>query len=116
MSNLTLKQCRKLKDWGFPQDESMFYYLQNVGVGEWVIVYVALIPASVIGGELCIACPSLEALLEWGDAQCSEPIDLVWSGSARRPRWSSRGNDKYYGHSYPTRIEAVYALLKEVMR
>ena len=119
MSNLTLEQCRKLKDWGFPQDQSEEVWLVP---GEGSTPELRGLSQITDYRTEYYACPDLEALLEWGDEKTGGIDIIVLEYHSRAQEYQANTGIYELEAVYallkaeaPTRIEAVYALLEEVL-
>lgn len=106
MTHLTISQCQKLKEIGFPQEDVHFFYsqygsLEFVEQAGWEGSIAAFYPQS------DVACPTLESLIEWlGEDFWHLNMEII--PDSEEDAWSAEGeNYQCYG---VTPLEATYNL------
>lgn len=109
VNNLTLEQCKKLKELGFPQ-ESFTFYLQSDGKGAYLLK--CLLPGSFYDRtHTCYVCPTLEELIEWLGEDFHE---LIRSKENNSIWWNSEGQ-RGPSEDKATPLEAVYNMAVSIM-
>ncbi len=106
MNGLTLEQCKKLKEWGLTQDNSVHAFRKNGAL---------FLRTEVENFDNFIACPDLEQLLELA----ADFLDEVRFRCHRPYEWNAAGcttsdNTEYSTSDFDPK-QAIYKLLEQVL-
>lgn len=136
MTNLTLEQCQKLKEWELPQEDGEYNYFSSpipLGCDESYETakilehksgerdsqdHSATIPFRTYWQFIC-ACPDLEQLLEFAKRECRKRFFVLALDDRSAGGWSADGgwidNGEKLRFSNPDPKQAVYKLLEKIM-